>query len=208
MDSLGRLRSYPEHLWLIAGSMRRVHVTLRREDGTETEPDELSVECDDGCLERLEPISSTGGAGFAASATKRCETWVRVRAGEHQLIIPVTVLAAAAVRLAKVSGEQQTAIVGTVWPMPLVAVAEDRYGNPVTGQRVRFSQIDDATGETDAVFECETDDAGHARWDPPAQRPGKTSVRAQVAFRRRDDLGPSVTFLGLVARSRQSVAGP
>jgi hypothetical protein len=204
MDSSGRLRSYPEHLWLVAGSMRRVHVTLHREDGSETEPGELTLECDSDSIERLEPVLTAGHVGFAASATKRCETWVRVGAGEHHLIIPVTVLAAAANRLDKISGDHQLAFVGAAWPTPLVVLAEDRYGNRVTRQRVRFSQVDEASGETEAVFECETNDAGQARWHPLARRPGLTSVRAQVAYRRIDDLGPGVSFVGLVAREREA----
>ncbi len=202
----GRLRGDPDHLWLIAGSMRRVRVVLVQPDGTEVAPEALVLECDDGVLENLEEVSIDGQRGFAVSATKRAETWVRVTAGQDQLLLPVTVLASATHKLEKTAGDGQSGTVGRNWPIPLTILATDRYGNPVTGQRIVFSDLDEAGGAAEVQFAAETDGAGLALWAPLVRRAGPGRIDAHVAHRRTDDLGPSVSFDGLVGRDAKTSA--
>jgi hypothetical protein len=124
-----------------------------------------------GTLGATSSVTDTAGKArvtFLPATDKRKTT---VSAAVRGLFTPaywtVTVTAAAAATMAKVSGDNQSAAAGLALAAPLVVFVGDQYGNPVLGASVAWTftgvgtlgntvSVTDSTGHTSTTFNLGT----------------------------------------------------
>ncbi len=116
---------------------------------------------------------------------------VRASVAGLSVTFSATAVAGAPDSLLKVSGDGQSATVGTTLPDSLVVRVADAHGNPISGQEVASSVI--AGGGSLKPDDVVTDALGeaHAAWTL-GTAPGADTVRVSVA-------GVSVTFAAMAA---------
>ena len=149
--------------------------------------------------------------------TKSGDVTIEASSGSLAAVsVHATALPDVATALKVVSGDNQTALAGTVLPAPLVVRAEDQYGNPVpgtsviwgdgaSGQLSAFStttgadgttSVTYAVGQSGTVFASFSNESGQVNFAVTAL-PGPVNQLLQVAFPSAQlgllsDVGPAV----------------
>jgi hypothetical protein len=142
----------------------------------------------------------------------RARAWILVTG---TVLVPVVVACSgddlllpddpAPVQLRAVSGDGQSAVVGTAVPHPLVVEAVDRAGRPVEGAIIVFQFVDSPDGAAIAPAASETDPEGRASVEVTLGRPaGEQPVDARLEDPDRD---LSVRFLLTAIQSNNGGGG-
>ena len=117
--------------------------------------------------------------------------------GGIQLVGDITLQAGGLSTLEIVSGNNQMGVVGTTLPNPLVVIAKDQNGNPVSGVEVIFSVIQG--GGYVSPPQATTDASGKAQTSLTlGPTPGENQVKAQT-----DSLYVTFTAIGISSVAQQ-----